>query len=340
MTKIIDRIHDQGKQSCLLNTSPTITPTFIPSSLAEFIGQTNLKKRLEVYIESAQKRSAALDHMLFFGPAGLGKTTLIDIIGKVFQKKIKHTSGPVLHKAGDLISILTTIREGEILFIDEIHRLPIKIEEILYSAMEQYKIDIIIGTGSTSKVISLPLPPFSVFGATTRVGLLSKPLQSRFGIVEKFEWYSIEELTKIVLQTADFFSIIIDHKSAQKVAVVSRGTPRIAKKIMAKVRDYAIVKTQSKISNEIIDEVFSFFNILDEGFILQDLIILKKLIESSTPIGLQSLAAMINEEVEAIEELYEPFLIQKELIIRTPRGRIINKNKKEYIEVVIKNFFK
>jgi Holliday junction DNA helicase RuvB len=335
MVKIIEHSYEHTDNKSIIDTKPLITPTFTPTCFDEFIGQKELKERLKIYIESARKRNAALDHLLFFGPAGLGKTTLIDIIGTEFKKKVKHTSGPVLHRASDLVSILSTIREGEILFIDEIHRLPMKIEEILYSAMEQYKIDIIIGAGSTTKVISLPLPPFSLFGATTKVGLLSKPLQSRFNGIEKFEWYTNSELAQIVIQTADFFNIKLDAISASEIASVSRGTPRIAKKIMAKVRDYAIVKTKEEITQENIQEVFRFFNILPGGFTPQDRLILKKLAESAQPISLDSLAALIHEEPGTIEEFYEPFLIHQELILRTPRGRILNPQKKEKIEKII-----
>lgn len=273
--------------------------------------------------------------MLFFGPPGLGKTTLAEIIALQLEKKIKVTSGPVLQKIGDLLALLSSLKQGDVFFIDEIHRLPIAVEEALYSAMEQYKIDIIIGAGAGSKTVTITLPPFTLLGATTKLGLLSSPLRSRFGIIEKFDWYTVEQLIVIIMQTAVFFNIIIDKQSARKIAEASRGTPRIAKKLMHKVRDYAIVKTDSKIEESIIVEVFNFFHILENGLTYSDIVLLETLYQKKNPIGLESLAALMNEEIEAIEQVYEPFLLRLGYIERTPRGRVLRKEKIEEIEKLL-----
>jgi Holliday junction DNA helicase RuvB len=266
----------------------------------------------------------------------LGKTTLAEIIAYHMQKKIKTSSGPVLQKTADLLAILTSLKEGEIFFIDEIHRLPISVEESLYSAMEQYKIEIIIGAAQAAKTVSMPLPPFTLIGATTKLGLLSAPFRSRFGITEKFEWYTLDELSAIIKQTALFFNIEIDTDSIQKIASVSRGTPRIAKKIMHKIRDYAVVKTNRFIDQVIIKEVFDFFQIFENGLTPTDIEILSILVKRQTPLGIESLARLIDEEVETIEAVYEPFLLQLGYIERTPRGRIFNKEKKDEIEALLK----
>lgn len=308
---------------------------FVPQVLADYIGQDELKKKLFVYIESAKKRNAVLDHMLFFGPPGLGKTTLAEIIASLCGKKIKITSGPLLQKTGDLVSLLSSLRQGDVFFIDEIHRLPINVEEALYSAMEQYKIDVIIGAGVGAKTVTIQLPPFTLLGATTKLGLLSAPLRSRFGIIERFDWYGISELALIINQTALFFGIELDQLGLEKIAHASRGTPRIAKKLMHKIRDYAIVKSEGKILSDTINEVFHFFKILDNGLTEQDILLLSILFNKKHPIGVESLAALMNEEVEAIEEVYEPFLLRLGYIERTPRGRILRKEKIEEIGIVL-----
>lgn len=336
MTKIYEKKHDQNSHIFFNKEKEnSITHYFSPKSIDEYIGQEELKKRLHVYLESAKKRKTALDHMLFFGPPGLGKTTLAEIIAHQLEKKIKIISGPVLQKTADLLALLSSLKEGDIFFIDEIHRLPMIVEEALYSAMEQYKIDIIIGVGAGSKTVTITLPPFTLLGATTKLGLLSGPLRSRFGIIERFDWYSISELMIIIMQTALFFKIIIDEGSAKKVAEASRGTPRIAKKLMHKIRDYSIVKTYGIINESIILEVFSFFAILENGLMYQDILLLHALYHKKYPIGIDLLSALINEEVEAIEEVYEPFLLRLGYIERTPKGRVIRKEKKDEIEIIL-----
>jgi Holliday junction DNA helicase RuvB len=336
MTKVYEKKYEKNTHIFFEQEKDLIAVNFFsPTSINDYVGQEELKKRLDVYIESAKKRRTALDHMLFFGPPGLGKTTLAEIIACELKKKIKTTSGPILQKPGDLLALLSSLQEGDLFFIDEIHRLPMIVEEALYSAMEQYKIDIIIGAGAGSKTVTISLPPFTLLAATTKLGLLSAPLRSRFGIIERFDWYTIPELTTIVMQTAMFFGITIDSQSAKKVAEASRGTPRIAKKLMHKIRDYSIVKTNKIINESVILEVFSFFNILENGLMYQDILLLRALYDKNHPIGIELLAALINEEVEAIEEVYEPFLLRLGYIERTPKGRVLRKEKKDEIEKIL-----
>jgi Holliday junction DNA helicase RuvB len=336
MTKVYEKKYEENSHIFFdKKKDPTSIHYFSPKSIVEYVGQEELKKRLHVYIESAKKRHSVLDHMVFFGPPGLGKTTLAEIIASELQKKIKITSGPILQKTGDLLALLSSLKEGDIFFIDEIHRLPMIVEEALYSAMEQYKIDIIIGAGAASKTVTIQLPPFTLLAATTKLGLLSAPLRSRFGIIERFDWYSIPELIMIIMQSASFFGISIDKESAKKIAEASRGTPRIAKKIMHKMRDYAVVKTNNIINESIILEVFNFFDILENGLTLPDVFLLHALYDKKYPIGVELLAALINEEVEAIEEIYEPFLLRLGYIERTPKGRVIRNEKKQEIEKIL-----
>jgi Holliday junction DNA helicase RuvB len=331
MTKVIENTYDKEQKHIFFDTTQHSAPSFVPIQLSDFIGQEVIKKRVELYIASAQKRKLPLDHILFFGPPGLGKTTLIEIIALTMGRRIKQTSGPLLAKTADIIALLSALKEGDILFIDEIHRLQKKVEEVLYSAMEQYRIDIVLGAGTAAKTVSLKLPPFTLLGATTKLGMLSKPLQSRFGIIERFVYYTPSDLQAIILQTAHFFSMSLSCKAALAIAEISRGTPRIAKKIVAKVRDYAVAREQKYIDEKILDDVFVFFGILPSGMTKEDLAILRVLYEAQYPIGLDYLSSLIDEEKETIEELYEPFLLQKGFIERTPRGRILREEQREVV---------
>jgi Holliday junction DNA helicase RuvB len=313
---------------------------FEPKNLAQYIGQTELKKRLHVYIHSAKTRECCLDHMLLFGPPGLGKTTLASIVAREMDAHIKIASGPTLQKSGDLVAILSNIKKKDILFIDEIHRMPICVEETLYGAMEQFKIDIIIGQGPMAKTVSLPIQPFTLIGATTKTGLLSAPLRSRFGIVEKFDWYNEQELGEIIRQSALFFSIELDEKASNLIASCSRGTPRIAKKLMRRIRDYLLINKSNTVSYEIIQEALNFFGVMEQGLTEVDLKILSTLYNRphGMPMGIEALAVSIGEEPETIEDVYEPFLMQKNFIERTSRGRIISHHNRYYVYELITKY--
>jgi len=310
---------------------------FNPNSFNEYIGQKQLKERLYLYVTSAKQRNTCLDHMILFGPPGLGKTTLASIIAKEMGKNLKITSGPTLKKSGDLVAILSNLKENDIFFIDEIHRLMISIEETLYSAMEQFKVDIIIGQGPSAKTVSLPIAPFTLIGATTKMGLLSAPLRSRFGIVEKFDWYDSSDIAEIIKQTATFFDIKITNEAALKIASCSRGTPRIAKKLMRRIRDYVIVNENSIADEQSVDKAMIFFGVMKDGLTSVDLQILKIIYNRpfGSPIGIEAISTLIGEEVETIEDVYEPFLLQRGYIERTPRGRILNIQKKLEIGILI-----
>ena len=280
---------------------------------------------MNIFIHAARNRSEALDHTLVFGPPGLGKTTLANIIANELKVTIRTTSGPVLEKAGDLAAMLTNLESGDVLFIDEIHRLNPAIEEILYPAMEDYQLDIMIGEGPAARSIKLDLPPFTLVGATTRAGLLTSPLRDRFGIIQRLDFYSIEELSSIVLRSADILVTSIDNDGAMEIAKRSRGTPRIANRLLRRVRDYSEVKSDGSIDLDRASSALDMLSIDKNGFDHMDRRLLMTMIEKfgGGPVGIDSLAAAISEERDTIEDVLEPYLIQQGFIMRTPRGRVV-----------------
>ena len=295
-----------------------------PSQLSEYIGQEKIKENLEIFISAAKMRSESLDHVLFYGPPGLGKTTLANIVAKEMDANIKSTSGPVIEKSGDLAAILTNLKYGDVLFIDEIHRLSNVIEEILYAAMEDYKLDILIGQGPSARSIKLDLPPFTLVGATTRAGLLTSPLRDRFGVVHRLDYYNEKELEIILTRSAFILEISIIPEGANEIARRSRGTPRIANRLLRRVRDYAQVKADGVINREVASKALEMMEIDGKGLDKMDHKLLLAIIEkySGGPVGIESLAASISEEKDTIEDVLEPYLIQTGFIQRTPRGRI------------------
>ncbi|NOQ51418.1 MAG: Holliday junction branch migration DNA helicase RuvB [Desulfuromonadaceae bacterium] len=295
-----------------------------PRTLQEYVGQSKTKKNLQVFIDAACKRQEALDHVLFFGPPGLGKTTLANIIAQEMGVNIKSTSGPVIEKAGDLAAVLTNLEEGDVLFIDEIHRLSPVVEEILYPAMEDYQLDIMIGQGPSARTIKLDIPRFTLVGATTRAGLLSSPLRDRFGIIIRLEFYSNEELTTIVKRSAGILGIQIDPKGATEIARRSRGTPRIVNRLLRRVRDFAEIEGEGIITCELADHSLQRLEVDNRGLDYMDRLLLLSIIDkfAGGPVGLDTLAAAIGEERDTIEDVIEPYLIQQGLLNRTPRGRV------------------
>jgi len=298
--------------------------TLRPKTFDEFIGQEKLKNNLKVFIESAKRRGVALDHCLFCGPPGCGKTTLAHIIAHEFNTNIKITSGPALEKTGDLAAILTNLQLQDILFIDEIHRLKHIVEEALYPVIEEFKFDIVVGQGPNAKIVRLPIAQFTLIGATTRSGLLSAPFRSRFGIVENLSFYTVEELQKIVIRSAKILGVEIDNGASFEIAKRSRGTPRIANRLLNRVRDFAIVKSNGKIDTEIVRITMESLKIDEFGLDDMDRKILLTIIEkfNGGPVGIETISVAINEEVDTITEVYEPYLIQAGFIQRTPRGRV------------------
>jgi len=296
-----------------------------PAKLVDYIGQEVVKEQMEIFISAARKRSEALDHTLVFGPPGLGKTTLSHIIANEMGVSLKSTAGPVLEKAGDLAAMLTNLEEGDVLFIDEIHRLSPAIEEILYPAMEDYQLDIMIGEGPSARSLKLELPPFTLVGATTRAGLLTSPLRDRFGIVQRLEFYSVQELSLIVKRSALIMSIECDDEGAVEIARRSRGTPRIANRLLRRVRDYSQVKADGKIAGDIAETALDMLSIDKNGFDHMDRRLLMTMIEKfdGGPVGVDSIAAAISEERGTVEDILEPYLIQQGFIQRTPRGRVV-----------------
>ncbi len=295
-----------------------------PLTFKDYLGQEKAKEKMKVYIEAAKQRKEPLDHVLLYGPPGLGKTTLSNIIAQELDANIKITSGPAIEKPGDMAAILNDLKEGDVLFVDEIHRLNRVVEEVLYSAMEDFQLDVVIGKGSTSKSIRIDLPKFTLVGATTRVGLLTAPLRDRFGIQLRLELYSVEELTLIAKRTSMVLGIVINENGAEEIARRSRGTPRIANRLLKRVRDFAEVKYDGEITELVACETLDILEVDRKGLDLNDRKMLLSIIEkfSGGPVGLETLAVSIGEEPDAIEDVYEPYLIQLGYINRTPRGRV------------------
>ncbi len=313
----------------------TFEQTIRPDSLDEYIGQTEIKENLSVFIKAAKLREEPLDHVLLYGPPGLGKTTLANIIANELGSNIKTASGPAIEKTGDLAAILSTLEPGDVLFIDEIHRIPRYIEEVLYSAMEDFTLDIIVGSDSSSRSIRIDLPPFTLVGATTRTGDLTSPLRDRFGIISKLNYYTIEELTEIAKRTSRVLNTPIEEDAAIELAKRSRGTPRICNRLFKRVRDYALVMGNGVIDKEITTLALGKLKVDELGLDETDYNLLKAIIEkfNGGPVGIDAIASSIGEEVTTIEDVYEPYLLQNGFLKRTSRGRIVTDKAYEHLKI-------
>lgn len=304
-----------------------------PQLLRQYIGQDKIKEQLEIFIKAAKMREEVLDHVLLFGPPGLGKTTMAFVIANELNVHIKQTSGPAIEKPGDLVAILNELEPGDVLFIDEIHRLPMQVEEVLYSAMEDFYIDIMLGTGDGSRSVHLDLPPFTLVGATTRAGMLSNPLRARFGISAHMEYYQDKDLEEIVKRTAEIFEVDVFESAAREIALRSRGTPRIANRLLKRVRDFAQIMGNGKVDKEITDQALTILDVDREGLDYIDQKILKAMIEiyHGGPVGLSTIAVNIAEDRETVEDMYEPYLIQKGFLVRTKQGRKATRRAYEHL---------